>query len=70
MFDGRLNLSNQVAEDVRNYFSEKVYRTVINRNVRISESPSFGKPVILYDAICQGSESYMQLAEEVLNHEK
>lgn len=70
MFDGRLNLSNQVADDVRNYFSEKVFRTVINRNVRISEAPSFGKPVILYDAVCAGTESYMQLAEEVLSHEK
>ena len=70
MFDGRLNLSNQVADDVRNYFSEKVFRTVINRNVRISEAPSFGKPVILYDAICPGTENYMRLAEEVLNHEK
>ena len=69
MYDNRLNLSNQVAEDVRNYFEDKVFDTVINRNVRLSEAPSFGKPVILYDAVCAGSENYMRLAEEMMNHE-
>jgi chromosome partitioning protein len=70
MYDGRLNLSQQVAEDVRKFFEKKVFDTVIQRNVRLSEAPSFGKPVILYDAICAGTESYMQLAEEIINHEK
>jgi chromosome partitioning protein len=70
MFDGRLNLSQQVAEDVRKFFEKKVFDTVIQRNVRLSEAPSFGKPVILYDAICIGTESYMQLAEEIMNHEE
>ncbi len=70
MFDNRLNLSNQVAADVRKYFEEKVFDTIIHRNVRLSEAPSFGKPVILYDAVCTGTEDYMQLAEEILNHEK
>ncbi len=66
MYDNRLNLCNQVAEEVRDYFKEKVYKTVINRNVRLGEAPSFGKPVIMYDAICIGSQNYMKLAEEVL----
>lgn len=70
MYDPRLNLANQVAEDVRNYFEDKVFKTVIKRNVRLSESPSFGKPVILYDAVCAGTESYMKLAEEILSHEE
>ena len=69
MYDNRLNLSYQVAEDVRKFFDKKVFKTIIHRNVRLSEAPSFGKPVILYDAICTGSEDYMKLAEEVLNHE-
>ncbi|HHS14377.1 MAG TPA: ParA family protein [bacterium] len=69
MFDNRLNLSNQVAEDVRKFFEDKVFDTIINRNVRLSEAPSFGKPVILYDAVCSGTESYIQLAEEVIGHE-
>ena len=70
MYDGRLNLSQQVAEDVRKFFEKKVFDTVIQRNVRLSEAPSFGKPAILYDAICSGTESYMRLAEEIINHEK
>jgi chromosome partitioning protein len=69
MYDNRLNLSYQVAEDVRKFFDKKVFKTVIHRNVRLSEAPSFGKPIILYDAVCTGSEDYMKLAEEVLNHE-
>ncbi len=67
MFDNRLNLCNQVAGEVREYFKDKVYKTVINRNVRLGESPSFGKPVIMYDAFCIGSQNYMALAEEVLS---
>ena len=66
MYDGRLNLSRQVAEDVRKYFDNKVFKTIIDRNVRLSEAPSYGKPIILYDAISRGSENYMNLAEEIL----
>ncbi len=66
MFDTRLRLSHQVAEEVRKYFGEKVYKTVINRNVRISEAPSYGKPIILYDAISSGAQNYMSLASELL----
>lgn len=66
MFDTRLRLSHQVAEEVRKYFGDKVYKTVIHRNVRISEAPSYGKPIILYDAISSGAQNYMALASEVL----
>lgn len=69
MYDNRLNLSNQVANEVRNYFGEKVFKSVIQRNVRLSEAPSFGKPVILYDAVCIGTENYMELAEEIIHNE-
>ena len=68
MYDNRLNLSRQVAEEVRAYFGEKVYKTAIQRNVRLSESPSYGKPIILYDASSIGSQNYMALASEVLEH--
>jgi chromosome partitioning protein len=68
MYDGRLNLSRQVAEDVKRFFDKKVYNTVIHRNVRISEAPSFGKPIILYDAVSTGSENYMSLAEEFIKN--
>jgi len=66
MFDTRLRLSHQVAEEVKKYFGDKVFNTVIHRNVRISEAPSFGKPVILYDAVSSGSKNYMSLASELL----
>jgi chromosome partitioning protein len=66
MYDGRLNLSQQVAQEVRDYFKEKVYRTVIPRNVRISEAPSFGKPVLLYDGKSKGARAYLELAKEVV----
>jgi len=69
MYDNRLNLSQQVADDVRKFFDDKVFNTIIRRNVRLSEAPSYGKPVILYDAVCSGTEHYMRLAEEVMNHE-
>ncbi|MEE4310797.1 MAG: AAA family ATPase [candidate division KSB1 bacterium] len=69
MYDGRLNLSRQVAEDVKKFFENKVYDTVISRNVRISESPSFGKPIILYDAVSTGAENYMNLAEEIIKND-
>ena len=66
MYDNRLNLSQQVLEETRRFFAERVYRTVIPRNVRLSEAPSFGKPVLLYDPGCAGAISYMNLAREVL----
>lgn len=66
MFDKRLNLASQVVEETINYFGDKVYQTVIPRNVRLSESPSFGKPILLYDVQCTGAESYLQLAREVI----
>lgn len=66
MFDGRLNLSRQVSEEVRGFFDSKVYNTVINRNVRLSEAPSFGKPIILYDILSTGAENYMALTKEVM----
>ncbi len=69
MYDSRLNLCNQVAAEVRSYFKEKVYNTVINRNVRLGEAPSFGKPIIMYDAVCIGSQNYINFAEEVLGEE-
>jgi chromosome partitioning protein len=69
LFDNRLNLCNQVAEEVREYFKEKVYETVINRNVRLGEAPSFGKPIVMYDALCVGSQNYMSLAEEIIKNE-
>ena len=68
MFDGRLNLSRQVAEDVKKYFGDKVYKSVILRNVRLSEAPSHGKPIILYDAVSSGAENYMSLATEILQN--
>jgi|TARA_B100001105_G_scaffold3642_1_gene2651 chromosome partitioning protein len=66
MFDGRLNLSKQVADEVRGYFEEKIFKTVIHRNVRLSEAPSFGKPALLYDANSTGAQNYMALAEEII----
>jgi len=66
MFDSRLRLSNQIVDEVRKYFGEKVFRAIVTRNVRLSEAPSFGKPIILYDAVSTGSRNYMDLAGEVL----
>jgi chromosome partitioning protein len=66
MYDERMNLTRQVAEEVRTHFGDKVYRTVIPRNVRLSEAPSFGKPIILYDIRSRGSEAYVSLAREFL----
>ncbi|WP_375204739.1 ParA family protein [Hyphococcus sp.] len=70
MHDRRNNLTNQVEEDVRGHFGDKVYRTVIPRNVRISEAPSHGKPALLYDLKCPGSQAYIQLASEVIQRER
>lgn len=69
MFDARTNLSIQVVEEVKKYFKNKVYKTIIPRNVRLSEAPSHGKPIIIYDAKSKGSQVYMELAEEVLGIE-
>jgi chromosome partitioning protein len=69
MYDKRNNLSNQVSDDVRSHFGDKVYTTVIPRNVRISEAPSFGLPAIVYDMSCTGSQAYIQLAKEILQRE-
>jgi chromosome partitioning protein len=69
MFDGRLNLSRQVAEDVRSCFSGRVFDVIITRNVRLSEAPSFGKPIILYDIVSSGSENYLNLAKEIMQNE-
>lgn len=70
MYDSRNNLADQVAAEVRKYFGSKVYNTVINRNVTLSEAPSHGKPVILYDIRSKGAQSYLDLAREVLGHAK
>ncbi len=70
MFDRRNKLSDQVAQDVRGYLGEKVYNTVIPRNVRVSEAPSHGKPVLIYDHRCAGSQAYIKLASEVIRREK
>jgi len=70
MFDRRNNLSEQVAEDVRSVLGDKVYQTVIPRNVRVSEAPSYGKPVLLYDNSCIGSQAYIRLASEVIRRER
>lgn len=67
MFDGRLNLSKQVSDEVRKFFQSKVYNTVISRNVRLSEAPSFGKPIILYDILSSGAENYMAFTQEVMS---
>ena len=70
MYDSRNNLCRSVERDVRDYFGDKVYRTVIPRNVRVSEAPSFGKPVLLYDMHCAGAQAYIRLAGEVLRRER
>ncbi|UCE17436.1 MAG: ParA family protein [Gemmatimonadota bacterium] len=70
MFDSRVRLSKQVAEEARSFFKDRVYRTVIRRNIRLSEAPSFGKPIILYDAQSMGADNYLSLAKEVMNHDE
>lgn len=69
MYDNRLNLSRQVAEDVRTCFSGRVFEVVITRNVKLSEAPSFGKPIILYDIMSSGAENYLNLAKEIMQNE-
>ena len=70
MYDNRLNLSKQVAEEVKEYFGKKMYNTFINRNVRLGEAPSHGKPIILYDASSSGAQNYMNLVSEILHANK
>ncbi len=70
MYDARNNLANQVVADVRGFLGDKVYETVIPRNVRISEAPSHGKPALLYDLRCSGSQAYLKLASEVIRRER
>jgi chromosome partitioning protein len=70
MFDERTNLSTQVQENLKQHFADRMLSTVIPRNVRLAEAPSFGKPVLLYDIRSKGAESYIRLAKELLNHEK
>ena len=70
MFDARNNLSGQVVADVREFMGKKVYETIIPRNVRISEAPSYGKPVLVYDLKCVGSEAYLRLATEIIKRER
>jgi len=70
MYDDRTNLTRQVEQDLRNFFENTVFRTVIPRSIRLAEAPSFGKPIISYDVRSRGAESYIQLAKEVLAHEQ
>ena len=68
MYDKRTNLSQQVAEDAGKYFKNLVFKTIVPRNVRLGEAPSFGKPILLYDAASAGAQSYFELAKEIMNH--
>jgi chromosome partitioning protein len=70
MYDERTNLSSAVASDLRDFYGQQVFETVIPRNVRLAEAPSYGKPIILYDIRSRGAESYLQLAKEVMAHDK
>jgi chromosome partitioning protein len=70
MFDGRNSLANQVVADVRAHMGEAVYETIIPRNVRVSEAPSYGKPVLLYDFKSTGSQAYLRLAAEIIQRER
>ena len=70
MYDSRLNLSKEVADEVREYFEEKLFETVIHRNVRLGEAPSFGKPALLYDANSTGAQNYLSLVEELIKRVK
>jgi len=70
MYDERTNLARQVAEDLRRYFGEKVFQTVIPRSVRLAEAPSFGQPILVYDIHSRGAQSYLQLAKEIMAHDE
>ena len=70
MYDDRTNLSHQVRDDLRDFFGDQLFATVIPRNVRLAEAPSFGQPIIVYDPACRGAASYLELAQEVINHDQ
>jgi len=70
MFDERTNLSHQVRDDLKDFFGDQVFDTLIPRNVRLAEAPSYGKPILLYDPECRGASSYLELAREVMQHDK
>jgi len=70
MFDSRLRLSNQIVEEVKKFFGDKVFSTIITRNVRLSEAPSYGKPILLYEAVSSGARNYMELAKEFLKRQQ
>jgi chromosome partitioning protein len=69
MFDDRTNLANQVRQDLMDFFGDKIFTTVIPRNIRLAEAPSHGKPILLYDIRSRGAESYIQLAREILQND-
>ena len=68
MFDGRTKVHTQILQELRDHFKELVFKTIIQRNIRLSEAPSHGKPILLYDIMCNGSSNYLNLAREVLEH--
>jgi chromosome partitioning protein len=70
MYDTRTRLSNQVAEEVKRYFDDRVFKSVIARNIRLAEAPSFGKPALLYDSTSTGSKNYLALAREIIKKNK
>jgi chromosome partitioning protein len=70
MFDDRTNLTRQVAQDLKEFFQDEVFKTVIPRNIRLAEAPSHGKPVLLYDVKSKGAECYLQLAKEIIQNEQ
>ena len=70
MYDDRTNLTRQVAADLREFFKDEVFRTIIPRSIRLAEAPSFGKPILTYDPRSKGAESYIKLAKEILDHEQ
>jgi chromosome partitioning protein len=70
IYDERTNLSSAVANDLRDFYGRQVFETVIPRNVRLAEAPSYGKPIILYDIRSRGAESYLQLAKEIMTHDQ
>lgn len=70
MFDDRTNLSHQVRDDLKGFFGDQILNTMIPRNVRLAEAPSYGKPIILYDPHCRGAESYLELAKEIIDHDQ
>ncbi len=67
MFDPRLNLSNQVVEQAQSYFGDRVFKTIVHRNIRLAEAPSFGKPALLYDKSSRGAKNYLSVAQEIIN---